>query len=158
MHICLITDCNFRTLCEATRSATFHWTCWSLTWTGISHSTVQDKKIRCHTLEYSMMIYWSAYACMQAGERKGWTGFTWDKHLFPYPKLFLDWYDEHSDKVCRHLCMHSCRCKSKGIKNTVNCHPASGSYSAFTLSLPEIAWPHIQAPRSDSDWGVCVRG
>ena len=26
-----------------------------------------------------------------AGQIIGWTGFTWDKHLFPNPKMFLDW-------------------------------------------------------------------
>lgn len=44
----------------------------------------------------------------QAGERKGWTGFTWNKTLFPSPKAFLDWT------------------KKKGIKVTLNLHPASG--------------------------------
>ncbi len=43
-----------------------------------------------------------------AGERKGWTGFTWNKTLFPDPKAFLDWV------------------KSKGLKTTLNLHPASG--------------------------------
>ena len=28
---------------------------------------------------------------LQAGENIGWTGFTWDEHLFPDPKSFLDW-------------------------------------------------------------------
>ena len=27
----------------------------------------------------------------QAGQQIGWTGFTWDPHLFPDPKQFLDW-------------------------------------------------------------------
>jgi hypothetical protein len=44
----------------------------------------------------------------QAGMSIGWTGFTWDRHLFPDPKGFLNW------------------CESKGLKNTVNIHPASG--------------------------------
>ena len=44
----------------------------------------------------------------QAGESIGWTGFTWDKHLFPNPKAFLLW------------------CKLRGLKNTLNLHPASG--------------------------------
>lgn len=44
----------------------------------------------------------------QAGQSIGWTGFTWDKHLFPNPKEFLDW------------------CKARGLKNTLNLHPASG--------------------------------
>lgn len=44
----------------------------------------------------------------QAGERRGWTGFTWDKHIFPDPAGYLAW------------------CKSHGLKNTLNLHPASG--------------------------------
>ncbi|XP_065176794.1 oligosaccharide 4-alpha-D-glucosyltransferase-like [Sycon ciliatum] len=44
----------------------------------------------------------------QAGERRGWTGFTWDKHLFPDPSGYLKW------------------CKARGLKNTLNLHPASG--------------------------------
>jgi alpha-glucosidase len=44
----------------------------------------------------------------QSGERKGWTGYTWDSHLFPDPKLFLD--DIHQE----------------GLKVTLNLHPASG--------------------------------
>ena len=27
----------------------------------------------------------------QAGQSIGWTGFTWDSHLFTQPKIFLDW-------------------------------------------------------------------
>ncbi|MDJ1480033.1 glycoside hydrolase family 31 protein [Cytophagaceae bacterium YF14B1] len=44
----------------------------------------------------------------QAGERKGWTGFTWNKTLFPSPKAFLDWT------------------RKKDLKVTLNLHPASG--------------------------------
>ncbi len=44
----------------------------------------------------------------QAGERKGWTGFTWNKNLFPDPKAFLKWT------------------RKKDIKVTLNLHPASG--------------------------------
>jgi len=44
----------------------------------------------------------------QAGQKIGWSGFTWDNRLFPDPKGFLDW------------------CKAKGLKNTLNVHPASG--------------------------------
>jgi alpha-glucosidase (family GH31 glycosyl hydrolase) len=43
-----------------------------------------------------------------AGERKGWTGFTWNKSLFPDPQAFLEWV------------------KNKGLKTTLNLHPASG--------------------------------
>lgn len=44
----------------------------------------------------------------QAGQSKGWTGLTWDKHLFPDPTQFLTWLHE------------------KGIAVTLNLHPASG--------------------------------
>lgn len=44
----------------------------------------------------------------QAGQQKGWTGYTWDKNLFPDPKQFLTWLHE------------------KGIAVTLNLHPASG--------------------------------
>ena len=77
----------------------------------------------------------------QAGQRMGWTGFTWDKHLFPDPKMFLDWYVLASmwfiTCTCRPVFAGSdvliiiaiilCnRCKVKGLKNTLNLHPASG--------------------------------
>ncbi|XP_065915296.1 alpha-xylosidase BoGH31A-like isoform X1 [Dysidea avara] len=44
----------------------------------------------------------------QSGHSIGWTGFTWDKHLFPDASGFLDW------------------CETHNIKNTLNLHPASG--------------------------------
>jgi len=44
----------------------------------------------------------------QAGERKGWTGYTWNKLLFPQPKEFLD-----------HI-------HAEGLKATLNLHPAGG--------------------------------
>jgi len=44
----------------------------------------------------------------QAGLRAGWTGFTFDKHLFPDHQKFLQW------------------CKQLGLKNTLNLHPESG--------------------------------
>lgn len=43
-----------------------------------------------------------------AGERKGWTGYSWDNNVFPKPELFFDWADgEH-------------------LKTALNLHPASG--------------------------------
>ncbi|KAL5486960.1 hypothetical protein EMCRGX_G019505 [Ephydatia muelleri] len=56
----------------------------------------------------------------QAGQTIGWTGFTWDQHLFPNPKGFLDW------------------CKSKNLKNTLNLHPASG-IQPWEEMYPEMA-------------------
>ena len=44
----------------------------------------------------------------QAGLTFGWTGYTWNKDYFPDPKAFLDWTE------------------SKGLKVTLNLHPASG--------------------------------
>ena len=44
----------------------------------------------------------------QAGEKKGWTGFTWNKNFFPEPEKFIRWL------------------KKKGLRVTMNLHPASG--------------------------------
>lgn len=43
-----------------------------------------------------------------AGERKGWTGYSWDKNVFPKPELFFDWTGK------------------EGLKTALNLHPASG--------------------------------
>lgn len=48
------------------------------------------------------------YQLDQAGQRKGWTGYTWHPELFPNPKNFLEWSNrEH-------------------VKTSLNLHPASG--------------------------------
>jgi len=44
----------------------------------------------------------------QAGEQPGWTGYTWDRNLFPNATDFLAF------------------CKARGLRNTLNLHPASG--------------------------------
>ncbi|CAF1060534.1 unnamed protein product [Adineta steineri] len=44
----------------------------------------------------------------QAGQDIGWSGFTFDEHLYPSHQKFLQW------------------CKQLGLKNTLNVHPASG--------------------------------
>lgn len=44
----------------------------------------------------------------QAGQRSGWTGFTWNKNYFPDPQNFLKWTESKDLKVC------------------LNLHPASG--------------------------------
>lgn len=44
----------------------------------------------------------------QAGERKGWSGYTWNRNLFPEPEKFL-------------RSLHD-----RGLKVTLNLHPASG--------------------------------
>lgn len=43
-----------------------------------------------------------------SGQKYGWTGFTWNKNYFPYPKNFLDYT------------------KYEGLKVALNLHPASG--------------------------------
>jgi alpha-glucosidase (family GH31 glycosyl hydrolase) len=44
----------------------------------------------------------------QAGEREGWTGYTWNLDYFPDPEGFLDWTEQ------------------KGLRTPLNMHPASG--------------------------------
>ena len=44
----------------------------------------------------------------QAGQQIGWSGYTFDDHLFPNYAKFLQW------------------CKQLGLKNTLNLHPSSG--------------------------------
>ena len=56
----------------------------------------------------------------QAGERLGWTGYTWNKTLFPDPPAFLKWVHE------------------QGLKTTVNMHPASG-VQPHEAAYPEMA-------------------
>ncbi|NOZ62133.1 MAG: alpha-glucosidase, partial [Calditrichaeota bacterium] len=56
----------------------------------------------------------------QAGQRKGWSGYTWNKILFPDPKEFLDW------------------CDKKGLKTPLNLHPASG-VQPWEEKYPEMA-------------------
>ncbi len=51
---------------------------------------------------------WSKDVRDQAGERLGWTGYTWDPNYFPDPEGFLHW------------------CHDQGLKTTLNIHPASG--------------------------------
>ena len=43
-----------------------------------------------------------------AGQRAGWTGFTWNRNYFPDPEKFLAWTDKNAIKTC------------------LNLHPASG--------------------------------
>ncbi len=50
----------------------------------------------------------------------GWTGYTWNKSLFPDPKGFIDWLNK------------------KGLQVTLNVHPADG-VRAFEEMYPEMA-------------------
>lgn len=56
----------------------------------------------------------------QSNHRLGWTGYTWNKELFPDPPGFLKWVHE------------------QGLKTTVNLHPASG-VQPHEEAYPEMA-------------------
>ena len=56
----------------------------------------------------------------QAGQRLGWSGYSWDKTLFPEPEEFLAW------------------CEKKGLKTPLNLHPASG-IQPHEKMYPEMA-------------------
>lgn len=53
-------------------------------------------------------LRWDTSPKDQSGHTLGWTGYTWDKNFFPDPPEFLSW-------------VHS-----RGLKATLNLHPASG--------------------------------
>ncbi|WP_408078919.1 glycoside hydrolase family 31 protein [Sphingomonas plantiphila] len=59
----------------------------------------------------------------EVGEGVGWTGYSWNRSLFPDPKRFLGWLED------------------RNIKATLNLHPASGippreeSYAAFAKTM-----------------------
>ena len=56
----------------------------------------------------------------QAGQEIGWSGYTFDRHLFPDHQKFFEW------------------CKQLGLKNTLNLHPASG-IQLWEEKYPEMA-------------------
>ena len=53
-------------------------------------------------------LRWAGQPADQAGQRLGWTGYTWDRAYFPDPDAFLGW-------------VHG-----QGLHTTMNLHPASG--------------------------------
>jgi alpha-glucosidase (family GH31 glycosyl hydrolase) len=74
-------------------------------------------------------LRWDTDKRDQAGQRLGWTGYTWNRAYFPDPPAFLSW------------------CASRGLKTTLNLHPASGiqpheeAYPAMARAMgvvPEI--------------------
>lgn len=65
-------------------------------------------------------LRWKRGVLDQAGQMKGWTGYTWNKILFPDPPEFLKW------------------CKEKNLKITLNLHPASG-VQPFEERYPAMA-------------------
>lgn len=65
-------------------------------------------------------LRWSKRVLDQAGQTKGWTGYTWNKILFPDPTEFLSW------------------CHGKNLKVVLNLHPASG-VQPWEKSYPAMA-------------------
>jgi hypothetical protein len=53
-------------------------------------------------------LRWQGQPRDQAGQRLGWTGYTWDRAYFPDPEAFLGWVHR------------------QGLHTTLNLHPASG--------------------------------
>jgi alpha-glucosidase (family GH31 glycosyl hydrolase) len=53
-------------------------------------------------------LRWEGQPRDQAGQRLGWTGYTWDRAYFPDPEAFLGWVHR------------------QGLHTTLNLHPASG--------------------------------
>jgi len=65
-------------------------------------------------------LRWGKTKRDQAGQPLGWSGYSWDKTLFPEPEEFLSW------------------CQKKGLKTTLNLHPASG-VQPHEEKYPEMA-------------------
>ncbi len=73
------------------------------------------------------------------GQTAGWTGYTWEKSLFPEPGKFLDWV------------------KTEDLKVTLNLHPASGipadekQYPAFAKAMAFDTTAHKAIPFEVAD-------
>ena len=80
----------------------------------------------------------------QSGQRLGWSGYTWNKLLFPYPDEFLD------------------RAHSDGLKATLNLHPASGiepweqAYPAMAraMGIDPATKKYIPFDPTDKKWAT----
>ncbi|MFH1197727.1 MAG: TIM-barrel domain-containing protein [bacterium] len=78
----------------------------------------------------------------QAGQRIGWTGFTWDKNFFPYPDNFLKWTE------------------AKRLKTCLNIHPASGiqpheekySEMAKAVGIDPASKQYVPFNITDKEW------
>lgn len=74
------------------------------------------------------------------GERIGWTGYTWNKHLFPDPKKLMEWFHAH------------------GLKTAANLHPASGvttleaCYPAFCADYGWAGTNSVPYRMSERKW------
>ena len=95
-------------------------TWWSRYW-SYTDAEMKDlvKEFRSHSVPLDVLVVdmdwhltfdmrWSDKVLDQAGQRLGWTGYTWDRNYFPDPDGFMRW------------------CEAQGLKTTLNLHPASG--------------------------------
>ena len=73
----------------------------------------------------------------QAGERYGWTGFTWNPIFFPDPEGFLRWTDEQKLQTCLNLHPASGIQTHEAIypefARAMGMDPASGKYVPFNI-------------------------
>ncbi len=65
-------------------------------------------------------LRWRTAKKDQAGQTKGWTGYTWNRAYFPEPETFLSWVHR------------------QGLKVTLNLHPASG-IQPWEAQYPAVA-------------------
>ena len=95
-------------------------TWWSRYW-SYTDTEMMDlvKEFRLHNVPLDVLVVdmdwhltfdmrWSKDIKDQAGQKLGWTGYTWDRNYFPDPDGFMRWCEDH------------------GLKTTLNLHPASG--------------------------------
>lgn len=77
------------------------------------------------------------------GQMWGWTGYTWNKRLFPDPKRFIDWLHAH------------------GVRTAANLHPASGiqpveaCYPDFCRDYGWTATNGVPYRMGEEKWADC---
>jgi len=84
------------------------------------HNTPLDVLVIDMDWHETFKLRWWKKQYDQAGQRIGWTGYSWNKILFPDPPEFLNW------------------CHQKGLKTSLNLHPASG-VQPHEAKYPEMA-------------------
>lgn len=84
-------------------------------------------------------LSWKKPITDEFGQSVGWTGFTWNKNLFPDPDKFIQWTND------------------KNISTTMNLHPASGvapweiQYAAFAKAMNIDTTGHKNIPFEIAD-------
>jgi alpha-glucosidase len=108
---------------------------WSRYWPYTDQELVQlVEEFRSHDVPLDVLVIdmdwhltfhnaWEKKELDDAGQGKGWTGYTWNPLYFPDPEKFLGWVHR------------------EGLKTTINLHPASGvqpheaAYPAFARAM-----------------------